>query len=145
MAVIVKYWKKHLELGKVLFIIDGVVIAFGFFVFGPERTMYAIISVFVISKVITAMEEGLSFSRVAFIISDKSEEIAATLLSELDRGATALSAKGMYTKANKNVLMCVVSKKEIVRVKEIVSQADATAFVIVSDAREVLGEGFQEI
>jgi len=145
LAVIIKYRKKHIELGKILFVLDGVVIAFGFFVFGPERTMYAIISVFVISKVITAMEEGLSFSRVAFIISDKSEEIASILLAELDRGATAISGKGMYTKAEKCILMCVVSKKEIVRVKEIVSRADENAFVIVSDAREVLGEGFQKI
>ena len=65
-------------------------------------------------------------------------------MGELDRGVTGLLAKGMYSGTEKWMLYCVVSKKEIVRVKEIVAEADSKAFVIVSDAREVLGEGFLE-
>ena len=65
-------------------------------------------------------------------------------VTELERGVTGLRAKGMYSGAEKCMLYCVVSKKEIVQVKEIVREVDPDAFVIVSDAREVLGEGFQE-
>ena len=145
LATIIKHKKKHIEVSKILFVLDAAVIAIGLFTFGPINTMYAIIAVFVAAKVITAIEEGLSFSRAAFIISDKSEEIAARLLAELNRGTTALTGKGMYTKTEKNVLLCVVSKKEIVELKEIAGKTDPTAFVIVTDAREVLGLGFQRI
>ena len=145
LATIIKHKKRHIEIAKILLVLDAIVITFGFFTFGPINTMYALIAVFVSSKVITTMEEGVSFSRATFIISDKSEEIAAKLLAELGRGTTALTGKGMYTKTEKNVLMCVVSKKEIVELKEIVGKIDANAFVVVADAREVLGLGFQKI
>lgn len=145
LATIIKHKKKHIEVSKILFVLDAFVITLGLFTFGPINTMYAIISVFVAAKVITAIEEGLSFSRAAFIISDKSEEIAAKLLSELNRGTTALLGRGMYTKTDKNVLLCVVSKKEIVHLKEMAGRTDPNAFVIVTDAREVLGLGFQKI
>ena len=86
----------------------------------------------------------MKYSKVAYIISDKSTEIAAAILKELERGVTALDAKGMYSGNRKDVLFCVVSRKEIAQLKELVVGHDAQAFVIVSDAREVLGEGFIE-
>ena len=88
--------------------------------------------------------EGMKFSKLAYIISDKPDEIAAAVMEELERGVTGLSGTGMYSGSSKNVLICVVSKKEIVQVKDIVSKIDSRSFVIVTDAREVLGEGFIE-
>ena len=88
--------------------------------------------------------EGLKFSKAAFIITDHYEQVAKRIMTELERCGTGLRAKGMYSGAEKCMLYCVVSKKEIVQVKEIVREVDPDAFVIVSDAREVLGEGFQE-
>ena len=84
--------------------------------------------------------EGLSFAKAAFIISDKHETISENVLLGLQRGATSLRGTGMYTKHDKNVILCVVAKKEIVRLKEIVRATDEHAFVIVADVREVLGE-----
>ena len=81
---------------------------------------------------------------MAYIISEKYENIAREIMQELDRGVTALHATGMYSKKEKTVLLCVVSKKEIAGVLDVVNRHDRDAFVIVSDAREVMGEGFIE-
>ena len=97
-----------------------------------------------VSKVSDGILEGLKFSKLAYIISEHYEEIAKQIMKELDRGATGLDAVGMYSGERKEVLFCVVSKKEIVKVKDIVKRIDADAFMIVSDVREVFGEGFIE-
>ncbi len=81
---------------------------------------------------------------MAYIISDSYKEIAEQILKELDRGVTGLDAVGMYSGNQKRMLICVVSKKEIVKLKEIVKKIDKNAFMTVSDAREVFGEGFIE-
>ena len=94
------------------------------------------------TKVSDAILEGFKYSKAAYIITDKYEEVAKVLMEELDRGATGLKATGMYTGKDRCVLYCVVSKKQIVTLKEIVVNIDPKAFVIVSDVREVLGEGF---
>ena len=88
--------------------------------------------------------EGVNFAKVAFIITEKRDEVAAEILKTTERGITSMDARGMYSGNHKNLLFCVVSKKEIVDLKEAVAGADPSAFVVVSDAREVLGEGFQE-
>ena len=88
--------------------------------------------------------EGFKYSKSAFIITDQYEKVANKILLELDRGATGLYAKGMYSGDEKCMLYCVVSKKQIVELKDIVASVDQDAFVIVSDVREVLGEGFLE-
>ena len=125
-----------------LILIDTVIVAAGVFVFGLEIGLYAIVAVFVTGKVSDAIVEGLKFAKVAYIISDDSESIAEEVFRQLGRGITGLEGRGMYSKTNKTVLMCVVSKKEAVILKEIVKCADKNAFFIVSDAKEVLGEGF---
>ena len=81
---------------------------------------------------------------MAQIISDSADEIARVIMQTLDRGATGVNAQGMYSKNDKRMLYCVVSKKEIVELIDIVHQIDPKAFVIVSDVREVVGEGFME-
>ena len=86
----------------------------------------------------------MKFSKLAYIISEKPDEISAAIMEGLERGITGLDGRGMYSGNPKNVLICVVSKKEIVQVKDIVSKIDRQSFVIVTDAREVLGEGFIE-
>lgn len=144
-ASIIHKYNRHISVARIMLIIDVIIIIAGFFVFGSLATMYAIIAVFIISKVVDAMLEGLSFAKAAFIISDKSDEIADSIIKNLDRGATSLFGKGMYTGIQRNVILCVVSKKEILKLKVITAKIDLNAFVIVADVREVLGEGFQAI
>ena len=82
--------------------------------------------------------------RPIYIISDESEQIARSVMEEMGRGVTGLDATGLYSGTRRQMLCCVVSKKEISRLKELVREQDRKAFVIVSDVREVLGEGFIE-
>ncbi|MDR1638128.1 MAG: YitT family protein [Clostridiales bacterium] len=133
----------HVSVSKLLFLIDGMVIALGLLAFGPLKTMYAVIAVFVTAKVIDFALEGLSFAKAAFIISDHSEEMASAILQTLQRGVTSLSGRGMYTNNAKNVLLCVSASKEMPKLKEIAKKVDPSAFIIVADVREVFGEGFK--
>lgn len=133
-----------LSTAKWMQLIDSLIIVVGLVLFGAERAMYAIISVYITVQIIDAMLEGLNFSKAALIISDKHQEISAEIMKQIDRGVTGLSGVGKYTGNQKEVLLCVMSKREILTVKEIVKRIDAKAFMIVTDAREVFGEGFIE-
>jgi uncharacterized membrane-anchored protein YitT (DUF2179 family) len=82
---------------------------------------------------------------VAFIISDKSAAIAQSVMQEIGRGITGIDVKGLYRGTNRTMLLCVTSKKQMVAVKSLVYEIDASAFVIITDARETLGEGFRAL
>ena len=125
-----------------LILIDTLIVAAGVFVFGLEIGLYAVAAVFVTGKVSDAILDGLKFAKIAYIISDHPEKIAEHIFQELGRGITGLEGQGMYSGKHKIVLMCVVSKKEEVSLKDIVKSADKEAFLILSEAKEVLGEGF---
>lgn len=143
-ASIIQHFMKHVSVAQLMFVLDAIIIVTGYFVFGMEKAMYAIVAVFITAKIVDAMLEGIHFSKAAFIISGHNEEISTEIMAQLDRGVTGLNGKGKFSKENKEVLLCVVSKKEIVRLKEIVREIDKAAFVIVADVREVVGEGFIE-
>ena len=125
-----------------LILIDTLIVAAGVFIFGLEIGLYAVVAVFVTGKVSDAILDGLKFAKIAYIISDHPEEISEHILRELGRGLTGLEGQGMYSEKHKMVLMCVVSKKEAVLLKDIVKNADNEAFLILSEAKEVLGEWF---
>ena len=125
-----------------LILIDTLIVAAGVFIFGLEIGLYAVVAVFVTGKVSNAILDGLKFAKIAYIISDHPEEISEHILRELGRGLTGLEGQGMYSAKHKMVLMCVVFKKEAVLLKDIVKNADNEAFLILSEAKEVLGEGF---
>ena len=144
LAAIIRRWLPHYTLAQILQVLDAAIVLIGAGIFGVTYALYALIAIYAVSKVSDGIIEGMKYSKVAYIISDKSEEIAAAILKEMDRGVTALDARGMYSGNRKDVLFCVVSRKEIAQLKELVVSHDAQAFVIVSDAREVLGEGFIE-
>ena len=143
-AVLLQCRLKHYSVAQIMQVLDAMVVVAGAWIFGLNYALYAIIAVFAVGKVTDGILEGMKFSKLAYIISDKPDEIAAAVMEELERGVTGLSGTGMYSGSSKNVLICVVSKKEIVQVKDIVSKIDSRSFVIVTDAREVLGEGFIE-
>lgn len=142
-ALIQKY-VRHYSVVQILQVIDGMVVLAGLYVFGLKPALYAIVAIFITSKVSDALMEGMKYSKAAFIITDYYKEIADAIMTQLDRGLTGLDATGMYSGDKKTVLYCVVSKKEIVELKDIVAKIDPKAFVIVTDAREAFGEGFLE-
>lgn len=143
-ASLIQTLMKHVSVARIMLVLDWMIIILGAYVFGIEKSLYAIISVYISVHVIDAIMDGMHFSKAAFIISDHSDRIAKNVMSELERGVTGLSGQGMYTSYQKGVLLCVVSKREIVKLKEVVRQSDPKAFIIVTDVREVLGEGFKE-
>lgn len=126
-----------------LFAIDGLVIIASAFVFDTTAAMYALITIMVSNVVVDFVLEGPNSSHAFFIISDKSEEIAQRILSELDRGVTGLDGVGMYSMEKKRVLLCVVNRLETVSLRRIVFSVDPRAFLISSKANDTYGEGFK--
>ena len=134
---------RHYSVAKILFVVDAIIIMVGLYMFGANTTMYAVLAVFVSAKLTDAVIEGFSFSKAAFIVSNESDAIAEKIMTKINRGVTKISSRGGFTKTEQNLLLCVVPAKEIVSLKQIVYSIDDRAFVIVTDVREVLGEGFK--
>ncbi len=110
-----------------------------------ETSLYSIITLYIIVKVIDSILEGLGYAKAFFIISQYPDKIGNTILEKLNRGVTVLKGRGMYTGKDRDVLLCVVNRSQVTKLKEIVHQIDKNAFVMVADIYEVLGEGFKEI
>lgn len=143
-SALVQLKLRHFSIVQILMVIDATVVFLGLLVFGIRPTLYAIIGIVVQTKVSDLVVEGFNYSKAAYIITNEHEEVARRIMTELERGVTGLHAKGMYTQQDKCVLYCIVTQKEIIGLKDIVNEVDPNAFVIVSDVKEVLGEGFQE-
>ncbi|EOC99541.1 YitT family protein [Caldisalinibacter kiritimatiensis] len=110
-----------------------------------ETSLYSIIALYILVKVIDLILEGLGYAKAFLIISNTPEELGEIILDELKRGVTVLRGKGMYTGKDRDVLLCVVNRSQITKLKEIVHEVDEKAFVMITDIHEVLGEGFKEI
>lgn len=135
---------RHYSVVQIMQFLDGAIVLTGMAIFGLRFGLYAIVTIFIIMKVSDALTEGMRYARAAFIITDEKDQVAKEILATLNRGVTGIQAKGMYSHAEKCMLYCVVSKKEVVALKDLVKEIDEKAFIIVTDAREVLGEGFIE-
>ncbi len=135
---------RSVSVPRFIFILDAVVILAGMVFFGVEMGLYAILAVFITDQFIGWVVEGPSYARAAWVISEKNEEIADALLTELGRGVTAFPATGKYTGQGREVLFCVFSQKEVHSVKSIIMNIDKNAFFLVTDIREVLGKGFAD-
>ncbi|MEW6572984.1 MAG: YitT family protein [Bacillota bacterium] len=134
-----------INVGQLLFLVDGaVVLAAGFAFQSPELAMYALITIFVSAWVVDIVQEGLGYTKAFLIISDKSHTIARAILNELNRGATLWQGTGAYTGTARMLVLSVVSRSEVTRLKDVVYRLDPRAFVILANVHEVLGEGFKE-
>ncbi|MDF2541046.1 MAG: hypothetical protein K0S47_764 [Herbinix sp.] len=143
LASLIQNYQRHYTIPQILTVIDGTIIILGAAVFGVGMALYAIIAVYITAKVSDGILEGLKFAKMAYIISDEYTKIADAVL-KLNRGVTGINATGMYSNSDKKMLFCVVSKKEIVKIIEISQKIDPKCFIIISDVREVMGEGFIE-
>ena len=135
---------RSVSVPRFIFILDAAIILAGMAFFGVEMGLYAILAVFITDQFIGWVLEGPSYARGAWVISEKNEEIADALLTELGRGVTAFPATGKYTGQGREVLFCVFSQKEVHSVKSIIMNIDKNAFFLVTDIREVLGKGFAD-
>ena len=142
---IILSYKDNIKVSKLLIIIDSIIVGLNLIVFKQiEIGLYSFIVIFLNSKIVDLFIEGVNFTKVVYIISDKTMEISNKILNELDRGATGIYGKGMYKNKDKLILMCVIKKRDLIRLKEIVRSIDNAAFMIISDAIDVYGLGFNK-
>lgn len=132
-----------LTLGTCLAMMDGLIVLAAMTIFGIEEGLYAVIGVFISSKTIDVVQAGFSHSKMAMIITGHEDEVRQAVFDQIDRGVTKISAVGGYTDRDRPILMCVVGQSQFTKLKQVVKAIDASAFVIVMDAKEVLGEGFK--
>ena len=143
-AALIQHKLRHYSVAQILQVIDGLIVVLGVFIFGLQKALYAVIAIVITTKVTDGFLEGMKFAKIAFIITDHHQEMADTIMKNLERGITGISSKGLYSGKDRIMLFCVVDKKQIVRLKEIVMQTDPGAFVSETNAREVIGEGFKK-
>lgn len=141
-AAIIQNYVKHYSIARIMQVIDGLVVIAGAFIFDIRKALYAVIAIYVTTFVSDRVIDGLNFAKGVYIISDEYEKISQEILSRMHRGVTLLDGKGMFSNQERPLLFCVVSKKESVLLKEIAKSIDSKSFIIVSDVREVMGEGF---
>lgn len=132
----------HLSTARLMQFLDALVILLSVWIFGIEISMYAVISVFLTSRIADNITRGFRNAYSAFIISPHHEEIAARIMEEMNRGVTRLQGTGMYTRQERPVLLVAVSKRQAVILKELVSDTDPDAFMIIIDSQDIRGEGF---
>ena len=132
-----------LTLGTSVLLIDGIIAVSATIVFDLERGLYAIIGLYVTTKTIDLIQLGFSQSKMVYIITEQQDEVRDVIFEHVNRGVTKIPAIGGYTGNDKPVLMVVVYQTEFAKLKQVVKMTDPKAFIIVSDAYEVLGEGFK--
>ena len=127
---------------QILQVIDWGIVAIGVGAFGGIHALYAIISVYVVTKVSNGLMEGMHYAKAVWVITSEPTQISDAILQKLDRGVTGVHAIGMYSGKETTMLYSIMSNREITYLKDLVHEIDPNAFVILSDVREVMGEGF---
>ncbi|MDD6034021.1 MAG: YitT family protein [Oscillospiraceae bacterium] len=136
----------HLQLGRVMLMVDFCVILASVLVFGSiESALYAVITVFVNSQVIDVVVYSTDKGKLVYVFSEWHEAITNKILQDMDRGVTLLHGEGGYTHKDKKVLLCAVRTSEYHHLKKIVRRIDPNAFIIAADSAEVMGEGFKSV
>lgn len=142
---IIRAYKKQYKSSSLILSVDTVVIALNVIFFkNIEIGLYSAIAIFLMGKMIDLIFEGVNFTKVIFIISPKYEEIAGQISASINRGSTGLFSKGMYTDQEKLTLLCVGSRTEAYEMQSIAKEIDKEAFIIIMNAREVIGKGFNK-
>lgn len=144
LGAVIHHFFPYYPVGQILFLLDCLIIAAGAWVFGIRSAVYAAVAIYLTTRLMDTIVAGGNFEKLAYIISDHYEEIGHSVMSQLGRGVTVLDGAGMYTGKQRKMLMCVVDRKQISSVSQIARNIDKKAFVIISDIREVQGEGFVE-
>ena len=143
-ARLLKLRLSWLPMGKLLMGVDLVVIAAAAVAFGNlSSALYGVVSLYISTVVMDMVLYGMDSAKVAYIISQRPEDISKGIFREMDRGVTILHGEGAYSGEEKRVLMCAFKQRQIVPLKHLVKEIDPTAFIIVCDAHEVLGDGFR--
>lgn len=133
-----------MELGNTVIMIDTIIVILNMiFLREIEIGLYSAIAIYLMGKMIDILFEGIYFTKLLFIISEKSEEISEVIGEKIKRGATGLYGKGMFSNDRKLVLMCAASRRDITKIKQEVRRIDPNSFIVITNSREVVGLGFK--
>ena len=144
-ANIIKTYNPYISMSKYLTIIDIVIIGLNVIFFKHiEIGLYSAIAIYLYGQMIDLIFEGVHYTKLLFIISDKNEQISNDISKKVKRGVTGLYGKGMYREKDKLVLICAASRSDVAKIKYIANKIDRNCFVVIANAREVLGKGFKE-
>ena len=144
LTYIIRSYKPHYRASNLIVIIDIAIVVLNVIFFREiEIGLYSAIAIYLSGKMIDVVFEGIYFTKTMFIVSSKYKEIAQEIGQKLDRGSTAVYAKGMYTREKKMMLWCVASRGEVAKIKQIAQEIDPRSFIVISSAREVWGKGFK--
>jgi uncharacterized membrane-anchored protein YitT (DUF2179 family) len=136
----------HLPIGQLMIVVDSLIVLLSWVAFkDPMIPLISWVIIFISGKVIDIMVEGIGYDKTLFIISDKHQEIRDKIINDLDRGGTFINGKGMYAGKDKTIIFTVLNRREMVILQSFISKIDPDAFVIVSNANEVLGDGFKSL
>jgi uncharacterized membrane-anchored protein YitT (DUF2179 family) len=142
--ILSKYTK--LPVGRMMIMVDSTIVLIGLAVFQDWKIpLYSLIVIFITGKVIDTILEGIDYDKVLFIISDKTEEIRAKIITDLNRGGTLLNGKGLYNQNERSIIFTVVNRRETVMLQDFIHGIDPAAFVTVMNANEILGNGFKSL
>lgn len=145
LSYVVRSFNDRFRSGDLIITVDTIIIILSIAIFKEiEIGLYSAIAIFLMGKMIDIVFEGVNFTKVLFIVSDKSDEIAKLIGTVVQRGSTGIYAKGMHTENDKMMLFCVGSRSEIVRIKNIATKIDNKAFIVIFNARETWGKGFEK-
>lgn len=134
-----------ITVGMFLFALDFLVVLAAAIFIGGTQALYAMIDIYVCSRVIDAVMVGFGGNKACFVMTDAWQKITGRVLNEIERGCTLLEAKGAYSGTSRPVVMCVMSRQEMTALKRIVQEEDEKAFMFITEAHEALGEGFSRL
>ena len=144
-SFIIKEYRPEIRASNVITLIDIGIISLNVIFFREiEIGLYSAIAIYIMGKIIDIVFEGIDFTKLLLIVSDKTEEIAKEIGEKVQRGATGIYGKGMYTNKEKLILMCAASRRDINRIKQIAKKVDKKVFIIITNSREVVGLGFKK-
>lgn len=144
-SYIIRSFKPHLRTSSLIVIIDTIIVGLNVIFFKEiEIGLYSAITIYIMGKIIDVIFEGTGFAKMVYIVSKDYQKISNKINKEIKRGTTGLYGKGMYKNEELTMLVCVASRSEIVKIIQIVKKIDKRAFVIVSNVREVIGNGFKK-
>lgn len=135
----------HFDIGKCLQSVDVIVVILGFFTFGIQKALYALICVILNGLIIDKVLEGFTTVKSVAIFSEDSEAVKNYIIKEINRGCTVFEGKGGYTNAPSSVVYSVMDRTQLVKLRGFIKKNFPSAFIIVNESHEVLGQGFQSI
>lgn len=145
-SYVARKYNPTIRTSNIITVIDIIIIIMNMIFFKKiEIGLYSAIAIYLMGKIIDIVFEGVYFTKLILIVSDRTEEIAKEIEEKIQRGATGLYGKGMYTNQEKLVLMCAASRKDVGRIKMIARMIDQNSFIIITNSREVVGLGFKKI